>query len=127
MPGDKIVGIVRTGRGVTIHTKDCYNLLPFQDQPDRWLDVEWNKYNKDQVNTGRLDIIVANKLGALGNLATTIGRCDANITNLKIKKRSDDFFELLIDIEVKDLAHLMNTIASLKALPIVSVVERVKN
>ncbi len=127
LPGDRIVGIVRTGRGVTIHTKDCYNLLPFQDQPDRWLDVEWNKYNKNQVNTGRLDIIVANKLGALGNLATTIGRCDANITNLKIKKRSDDFFELLIDIEVKDLAHLMNTIASLKALPIVSVVERVKN
>lgn len=127
LPGDKIVGIVRTGRGVTIHTKDCYNLAQFHDQPDRWLDVEWNKYDKNQINTGRLDIIVANKPGALGNLATIIGRCNANISNLKIKKRSDDFFELLIDIEVKDLTHLTNTISSLKAIPIVSVVERVKN
>lgn len=127
LPGDKIVGIVRTGRGVTIHTKECENLTQFHDQLDRWLDVSWNTHGPNQGSTGRLNVMMLNKPGALGTLATTIGKTEANINNLKIKKRSDDFFELLIDLEVKSLDHLMNIIASLKALPMVSLVERVKN
>ena len=43
LPGDRIVGIVTTGKGVTIHTIDCETLDSFADTPERWLDVAWNE------------------------------------------------------------------------------------
>jgi len=41
LPGDRIVGIVMTGKGVTIHTIDCETLESFADTPERWLDISW--------------------------------------------------------------------------------------
>lgn len=125
LPGDRIVGIVTTGKGVTIHTIDCETLESFTDAPERWLDVSWNvSRNGAEMHVGRLHVIIANEPGSLGTLTTTVGRNEGNITNLKITNRATDFFEMSIDVEVKDLRHLTNIIAALRATPSVSSVER---
>jgi GTP pyrophosphokinase len=128
LPGDKIVGIVITGRGVTIHTHDCENLKKFDQEPDRWLDVSWNDDpSVQEVYLGRLDVVVLNKLGALANLTTTIGKNAGNIHNLRITHRTDRFFELIVDVEVTDRAHLNNIVAALRSAPFINTVERSKN
>ncbi len=125
LPGDRIVGIVTTGKGVTIHTIDCETLESFTDSPERWLDVSWNvSRNGAEMHVGRLHVIIANEPGSLGALTTTVGRNEGNITNLKITNRATDFFEMSMDVEVKDLRHLTNIIAALRATPSVSSVER---
>ncbi|MBX6368781.1 MAG: bifunctional (p)ppGpp synthetase/guanosine-3',5'-bis(diphosphate) 3'-pyrophosphohydrolase, partial [Rhodospirillales bacterium] len=83
LPGDRIVGIVTTGKGVTIHTIDCETLESFADAPERWLDVAWNagRDGEKSVHVGRIDVTLGNEPGSLGSLTTIIGKNGGNITN----------------------------------------------
>jgi GTP pyrophosphokinase len=128
LPGDRIVGIVTTGKGVTIHTIDCETLDSFANTPERWLDVAWTTAGADGEphHVGRINVTIGNEPGSLGSLTTVIGKHGGNINNLKITNRSADFFEILVDIEVSDLKHLTNIIAALRATPVINSVERAR-
>ncbi|MDD3287842.1 MAG: bifunctional (p)ppGpp synthetase/guanosine-3',5'-bis(diphosphate) 3'-pyrophosphohydrolase [Alphaproteobacteria bacterium] len=127
LPGDAIVGIVATGRGVTVHTRDCETLESFRDAPERWIDVGWGDgYGKESSMVGRLTVILNNQPNSLGALTTIIGKGNGNIINLKITNRSTDFFDILVDVEVKDVPHLMNIVAALRASAAINSVERTK-
>ena len=126
LPGDRIVGIVTTGKGVTIHTIDCENLEQYADTPERWLDLSWDDAD-GQGHLGRIDLVVTNEPGTLGAVTTVIAKNMGNITNLKLTNRTVEFFELIIDIEVRDVKHLTNIIAALRATPAISSVERARN
>lgn len=129
LPGDRIVGIVTTGKGVTIHTIDCDALEQFAEQPERWLDLAWDAADNDgkQGHVGRVSLVINNEPGALSAVTTIIAKHKGNITNLKITNRSQDFFEMFVDIEVRDVKHLTNIIAALRATPAISSVERAKS
>ncbi len=126
LPGERIVGIVTTGKGVTIHTIDCDTLENFHSTPERWLDVSWDLDSETDMHVGRLDIVLANEPGSLGSLSTVIGKSRGNIINLKIVNRSTDFFELYIDVEVGDVRHLTEIIAALRATPVINSVDRAR-
>src|SRR5690242_14008353 len=82
LPGDRIVGIVTTGKGVTLHTIDCETLEGFADQPERWLDVAWGPDSDEAANhVGRIQVVIANEPGSLGTLSTVIGKSEGNISN----------------------------------------------
>lgn len=127
LPGDTIVGIVSTGRGVTIHTSDCQTLDSFRAAPERWIDVGWgDAYGKESFMVGRLTVVVTNEPNSLGALTTIIGKSGGNITNFKIINRTTDFFDILVDVEVKDMQHLSAIIAALRASTSINSVERTK-
>jgi GTP diphosphokinase / guanosine-3',5'-bis(diphosphate) 3'-diphosphatase len=127
LPGDRIVGIVTTGKGVTIHTIDCDTLESFADTPERWLDVSWEEAQEDaETRVGRIALVVENQQGSLGALSTVIAKNLGNITNLKITNRTQQFWEMLIDIEVRDVKHLSNIIAALRATPAINSVDRAR-
>ena len=125
LPGDRIVGIVTTGKGVTIHTIDCETLETLTDAPDRWLDVSWETDREgDTLHLGRIKLVVTNEPGSLGGLSMVIAKNHGNISNLKITNRSTDFFEILVDIEVQDVKHLTNIITALRATSTINAAER---
>src|SRR5487761_714438 len=127
LPGDRIVGIVTTGKGVTNHPIDCETLDSFAETPERWLDVAWSDDgDAGRVHVGRVSVTIGNEPGSLGSLTTVIGKGGGNITNLKITNRSQDFFEILVDIEVQNVRHLTNIIAALRATPVINSVERAR-
>lgn len=127
LPGDRIVGIVTTGKGVTIHTIDCDTLENFADTPERWLDVSWDEGpDAPESHVGRIEITVANVPGALGTISTVIGKNGGNITNLKITSRSLDFWDMMLDVYVNDTKHLNNIIAALRATPQIAKVDRAR-
>ena len=127
LPGDRIVGIVTTGRGVTIHTIDCDVLVGYADEPERWLDVSWDVESEEpDRHVGRVQITVTNEQGSLSNLSTVIAKNDGNISNLKITNRSTDFFEMTVDIEVRDVQHLTYIIAALRATSVINSVQRAR-
>jgi GTP diphosphokinase / guanosine-3',5'-bis(diphosphate) 3'-diphosphatase len=128
LPGDRIVGIITTGKGVTIHTIDCATLESFSDAPERWIDVGWDAVGEGAAAyTGRLKITVANQPGSLSSLSTVIARHEGNISNLRIVNRSMDFFDMVIDVEVADVKHLADITAALRATPAINAVERARN
>jgi guanosine-3',5'-bis(diphosphate) 3'-pyrophosphohydrolase len=122
LPGDKIMGILSPGTGVSIHTRDCETLESFADTPERWVEVGWDL--GPETHVGRIKLIVRNERGALGALTTVIARSLGNINNLKITNRSEDFFDMVVDIEVADAAHLNNIVAALRATPEITSVDR---
>ncbi len=124
IPGDRIVGIVTTGKGITIHTIDCETLENYSDAPERWIDVAWEKGDGDTTHVGRIHAHVSHEPAALATVTNVIAKEMGNITNFKIINRSIDFFEILIDIEVRDLHHLNNIIANLRSKEVVQSVER---
>jgi GTP diphosphokinase / guanosine-3',5'-bis(diphosphate) 3'-diphosphatase len=126
LPGERVVGIVTTGKGVTVHTIDCETLEGFQSMPERWLDVSWDMEEVGPSHIGRLGVILLNEPGSLGGLSTIIGKNLGNIVNLKIVDRSVDFFEMQVDVEVGNVRHLTNIIAALRATPLITSVERAR-
>ncbi|HZD25776.1 MAG TPA: RelA/SpoT AH/RIS domain-containing protein, partial [Alphaproteobacteria bacterium] len=127
IPGDRIVGIMSKGKGVTIHTIDCEQLEKFQNHPESWIDVRWDIDPADPgVHVGRIVAVVSNEPGSLSSLSSIIARNMGNISNLKFTNRSADFFDMQVDIEVTDVKHLTNIIAALRVAPCISKVERVR-
>lgn len=130
LPGDQIVGIVTTGKGITIHTADCEGLARLKKHPERWVKVSWvaddHKDVANKTHLGRLRVIISNKTGSFGTFTTTIGVNKGNIHNLKIVNRSADFFEILVDVEVENLERLTQVMAALRASDCVVSVERSK-
>src|SRR5712675_375047 len=121
LPGDRIVGIVTTGKGVTIHTIDCETLESFANTPERWLDVAWKDAgDAEHAHVGRISVTLGNEPGSLGSLTTIIGKSGGNISNLKITNRSIDFFEIIVDIEVQYVRHLTDITAALRTSPVIT-------
>ena len=127
LPGDRIVGIVSEGKGVSIHTIDCEALEAYGESPERWLDVAWDKDAEiPDFHVGRIKAVLANMPGSLSTLATVIARNNGNISNLKILDRNPDFFDMRVDVEVRDLSHLTHIITALRIDPAISSVERIR-
>ncbi len=126
LPGDRIVGIREPGKGVGVHTIDCETLRAFSDSSDRWVDLSWDSDRDREAHIGRLVLTVVNEPGALGTVSTIIAKNSGNINNLRFTKRSADFFEMIVDIEVNGVKHLSNIIAALRAMPAINAVDRAR-
>jgi GTP diphosphokinase / guanosine-3',5'-bis(diphosphate) 3'-diphosphatase len=127
VPGDDIVGIVATGKGVTIHARDCQTLEGFAATPERYIDVGWNlEAGPGVAHTGRISVIAENEPSALADLTNALAKHEGAISNLKIVNRQQDFLEVLVDVEVRDLMHLAKVIAGLRGVPRIKSVERAK-
>ena len=126
VPGDRIVGIVTPGEGITIYPIHSPALTEFEDQPERWLDVRWD----DEETTprrfpARVAVQSVNEPGSLAQIAQVIAEHDGNIDNIRMTRRAPDFTDVQIDLEVYDLKHLNAIIAQLRAKPVVAKAERV--
>ncbi len=126
VPGDRIVGILTPGEGITIYPIQSPALSAFDNEPERWLDVRWDleEMGADKF-PAQLKVSIINEPGALGVVAGVIGEAGANIDNVSFEARSPDFRDMLIDLEVTDLKHLTAIMSQLKAKSVVSKVERV--
>jgi GTP diphosphokinase / guanosine-3',5'-bis(diphosphate) 3'-diphosphatase len=126
VPGDRIVGILTPGEGVTIYPIQSPSLAAFDNEPDRWIDVRWDvDPHAPQRFPARIALQSINEPGTLAQIAQVIADHDGNIDNVSMKRRTQDFTDLTIDMAVWDLKHLNAIIAELRAKPVVSRVERV--
>jgi len=126
VPGDRIVGILAPGEGITIYPIQSPSLKEFDDQPERWLDVRWDidAANRERF-PAQIEVIAINEPGTLAQIAQVIADNDGNISNLKIVKSAPDFSQLSIDLEVWDLKHLNRLLGDLRERHVVSSANRV--
>jgi GTP diphosphokinase / guanosine-3',5'-bis(diphosphate) 3'-diphosphatase len=126
VPGDRIVGILTSGEGITIYPIQSEALKQFEDQPERWLDVRWDVDDKvAQRFPAQLAVHSVNEPGTLAQIAQVIAEHDGNIDNIRMTRQSPDFTELTIDLEVYNLKHLTSIISQLRAKKVVAAAERV--
>jgi RelA/SpoT family (p)ppGpp synthetase len=115
LPGERIVGIATPGQGVLVHTIHCDRLQEYDAEPERWIDLHWSQGRREATHRATLQITMANGSGVLGRICTLIGEQNANISDLKITDRKQDFYRMTIDIDVRDVEHLIHVITAIQA------------
>lgn len=123
VPGDKVVGFITRGRGVTIHTADCQNVL--DDDPHRKVEVEWDS-TKEYSYPVRIRIYSEDKKGLLAEISKSISSHEANIKNAMVDTTEDKSAVSTFEVEIRDLNHLNKVIRALGKIKGVHQVERMR-
>ena len=112
---DRIIGVQEPGRGIIIHTIDCERLESYESSDAAWVDLSWTQAALDRtLSVGRLVATVENSRGVLAELCKIVAENEGDILNLRMSKRTADFFDMIFDIEVADAQHLVNILAAMR-------------
>ncbi|MBN8532557.1 MAG: bifunctional (p)ppGpp synthetase/guanosine-3',5'-bis(diphosphate) 3'-pyrophosphohydrolase [Rhizobiales bacterium] len=126
VPGERIVGILTPGEGITIYPIQSPSLSAFDEEPWRWLDVRWDVEEGERRRfPARIIVSVINEPGSLAEVARMLAETDANIDNIEMRAKTKDFREMVLDIEVWNIKHLTTLLTDLNARPMIANVERV--
>jgi GTP diphosphokinase / guanosine-3',5'-bis(diphosphate) 3'-diphosphatase len=123
--GEKIVGYITRGKGVSVHSANCPNVMNLLYDPERRIDVEWDKASSDQAPyTVRLTMQVEDRKGMLAEISAKVSDINTNITNMEARTGDDMQARIDMTVEISDVKHLEKVIKSIKAVQGVIGVER---
>jgi guanosine-3',5'-bis(diphosphate) 3'-pyrophosphohydrolase len=121
--GEKIVGYITRGKGVSVHSAACSNVLNLLYDPERRIAVEWAKDTDGTPYTVRLTIQVEDRKGILADVSSKIANINTNIRNVEATV-DDQMGRINMTVEISDVKHLQKVIKSLRSIAGVVDVER---
>ncbi len=123
--GEKIIGYITRGKGVSVHAATCSNVLNLMFDPERRIDVEWDTTTSDQAPyTVRLTMQVEDRKGMLAEISAKVSDINTNITNMEARTGDDQQARIDMTVEISDVKHLERVIKSIKGVQGVLGVER---
>jgi GTP diphosphokinase / guanosine-3',5'-bis(diphosphate) 3'-diphosphatase len=123
--GEKIVGYITRGKGVSVHSANCPNVVNLQYDPERRIDVEWDKGTDVAPYTVRLTMQVEDRKGMIAELSSRIANINTNIITLEASTRTEDHHARIdMTVEIQDMKHLEKVIKSIRGVEGVLGVER---
>jgi GTP pyrophosphokinase len=122
--GEKIVGYITRGKGVSVHAASCTNVLNLMFDPERRIDVEWDHAGGEAPYTVRLTMQVEDRKGMLAEISAKVSDINTNITNMQARTGDDQQARIDMTVEIRDLKHLDKVIKSIKGVQGVIGVER---
>jgi GTP pyrophosphokinase len=123
--GEKIVGYITRGKGVSVHSLGCPNVLNLMFDPERRIEVEWDSSGTDQAPyVVRLTMQVEDRKGMLAEISARISDINTNITNMEARTGEDQQARIDMTVEIRDVKHLEKVIKSIKGVQGVLGVER---
>lgn len=118
--GEKIVGYITRGKGVSVHSVTCPNVVNLLYDPERRIEVEWDRAASSDgaaSYTVKLTMEVEDRKGLLAAVSSKIADINTNIKNLEARTADDDHrARIEVTIEISDLKHLEKVIRSLKSV-----------
>ena len=127
IPGDPIIGFIKKDQGLLIHTHDCPSIARYRDDPDKWLDVEWDPDTKKMFDVN-IKLIVANQRGVLAKVAAEIAEEGSNIDNVSMGEEDGSRYTTIhFTLQVEDRPHLARVMRGLRKIPEVVRITRVKD
>ncbi len=125
IPGDPIIGVIKSGQGLIVHTHDCPTLRRGRSSSEQWLDVVWDK-NISRPFDVSIKLLAANQRGVLAKVAAAIAEAEANIENISFTPEGE-YTALQFTLEVNNRLHLANVMRSLRRIQEVVRIIRVKS
>ena len=125
VPGDRILGYITRGRGLTIHTVDCPNLEALDYDQERLVEVEWDSATPS-THAVKVSVLAVDKTGVLANVSSAIAECHANISRAEIATREDQKAVLDFVVEVSDTHHLAKVMKAVERVDGVITAKRVR-
>jgi len=114
--GEKIVGYITRGKGVSVHSAACPNVVNLLYDPDRKIDVEWDKGTDVSPYTVRLSLHVEDRKGILADVTSKIAGINTNIRNVEATSDADQRGRIDMTVEISDVKHLQKVIKSLRSV-----------
>jgi len=121
--GETIIGYITRGKGVSVHSATCSNVVNLLYDPERRIDVEWDKGADSLPYTVRLSIRVEDRKGILADVSSKIADINTNIRNVEATT-TDQMGRIDMTVEISDVKHLQKVIKSLRSIEGVVDVER---
>ena len=125
IPGDPIIGIIKKGQGLIVHTHDCPVLCKGRGGMDKWLDVVWDKHINKPFEVS-IKLVVANQRGVLAKAASAIADAESNIENVHFTNEGN-YTTLYFTLQVSNRKHLANVMRGLRGIPEVIRITRIKS
>jgi GTP pyrophosphokinase len=126
IPGDPIIGFLRKGHGLVIHTHDCPVARRTRGDPDKWLDVEWAPDTR-KLFAVSIRLVVANQRGVLAKVAAEIAETGSNIDNVSLEPGDSSAYSIIdFTLQVTNRLHLAQIMRSLRRIPEVIRITRLK-
>ena len=127
IPGDQLVGCIRTGHGLVVHTADCPTAARLRErEPERWIgNVAWDDEPAHHFNV-RIDVVARNERGVLGRIAAEVSAADANIAHITTQDDAAATVMLHFTIQVADREHLAKVFRYLRRVPQVQRILRLR-
>ena len=122
--GEKIVGYITRGKGVSVYSATCPNVVNLLYDPERRIDVEWDKGTDASHYTVRLSLQVEDRKGILADVTSKIAGINTNIRNVEATSDADSRGRIDMTVEISDVKHLQKVIKSLRSVAGVVDVER---
>ena len=123
--GEKIIGYITRGKGVSVHAASCSNVINLMFDPERRIEVEWDTAGGDQAPyTVRLTMQVEDRKGMLAEISAKVSDINTNITNMEARTGDDQQARIDMTVEIRDVKHLDKVIKSIKGVEGVLGVER---
>lgn len=123
LPGDKILGYITRGRGITIHLSDCPMLLGVE--PERKVEAQWDQ-NFKTTAPAKIRVVSVDKRGLLASISASIAGEDGNISNAWIHTTPDKQAVNIFEIEVNNLEHLQRIMKAIEKVKGVISIERLR-
>jgi GTP pyrophosphokinase len=125
VPGDKVIGFITRGRGVSVHTADCPNVGELTFDKERLIEVSWGDL-QSTAHAVKISVQTEDKPGLLASVSSTISAAEANITHAEAITGQDGRATLNFTIDIKDVEHLNRIIKNIESIKGVLQVKRVK-
>lgn len=123
IPGDQIMGIITSGRGIVIHRPSCHNTVEFRNAPEKWVDVRWAA-SIDREFSCEISLDVSNEKGVLATVAASCADRQANIEGVELSERGEQYAQMKLTVGVQDRKHLADVLRVLRKIKTVSRVNR---
>jgi GTP diphosphokinase / guanosine-3',5'-bis(diphosphate) 3'-diphosphatase len=125
VPGDKVLGFITRGRGVSVHTVDCPNAGELTFDKERLIEVSWGDFQLG-AHSVKISVRTEDKPGLLASVSSSISATEANITHAEAITGEDKQATLNFTIDIKDIDHLNKVIKNISSINGVLDVKRVK-
>ncbi|MEI6302537.1 MAG: bifunctional (p)ppGpp synthetase/guanosine-3',5'-bis(diphosphate) 3'-pyrophosphohydrolase [Betaproteobacteria bacterium] len=126
IPGDPIIGFIKKGEGLVIHTHDCKTAVRARTDPEKWIDVDWDP-ETDKLFDVNVRTTVIDKRGVLAKIAAAIADAGCNIANISVEESSDMYATNHFTLQVSSRQHLARVMRALRSIPEVVRIARVKD
>ena len=127
LPGDKIVGYITRGRGVSVHRADCVSLKDPDVEKDRMIEVEWEAQGTDASYEAEIRLITYNRTGLLAEISVMLAAQNVPVSAISGHAYKESTYIFHVSIIIKDTAQLNRIIRELKKWPDVIEVDRVSS
>jgi guanosine-3',5'-bis(diphosphate) 3'-pyrophosphohydrolase len=125
IPGDPIIGIIRKGQGLVIHTHDCPNVAKVRRDRENWVDVDWEP-GADRLFEVAIRVLAQNRPGVLAKVATEIAAAESNILDVGMDEDHGVYTSIHFTLQVSNRVHLARIMRGIRRIPEVERIVRLR-